>query len=195
MYLKAVAYQEGMTYDFSQEGSFPTKVIRINTKDDKVGDLEKQLSEVLEIPEAKLIILLRHEHGYNNTVSTEYYNMPWRRDKKISEVSKFFHGTVLYCEQGSPDDSFDSRRWKVEFATEVERISLSVNDVHADPEANQFNVRVSLPRTSTVKQLKEVIAKRMQLSINEFYFVRAANDREIKEIDRSLTLTGLSNHS
>ena len=83
IYLKAVAYEEGMTYDFSQPDSFPTKVIRIDMTNDKVSDLEKQLAEVLEIPSKELIILLRHERSYNNTVSTEYYNMAWRREKKI----------------------------------------------------------------------------------------------------------------
>ena len=195
VHLKAVAYEEEMTYDFAQPDSFPTKVVRINGRQDKVCDLEKQLSEMLEIPEAELIVLLRHEHGYNGTVSTEYYNMPWRRDKKIADVSKFTHGTVLYCERGKPDDHFDTRKWKQEFDSEGERISLSVNDVRSDPEANQFEVKVSLPRTSTVKQLKEIIGKRMQLSINEFYLVRSANDRVIKDINQSLTYTGLSNHS
>ena len=35
----------------------------------------------------------------------------------------------------------------------------------------------------------------MSLSINEFYLVRSANDKEIKEINKSLTHTNLSNHS
>ena len=112
LHLKAAAYEDGMTYDFSQPDSFPTKIVKINKSTDKVSDLEKKLSEILDIPEAELIILLRHEKSYNNSISTEYYNMPWRKDKKISEVSKFEHGTVLYCEQGNPSDSFDQRLWK-----------------------------------------------------------------------------------
>ena len=195
MYLKAVAYEEGMTYDFSQPDSFPTKVIRIDMTNDKVSDLEKQLAEVLEIPSKELIILLRHERSYNNTVSTEYYNMAWRREKKIQEVSKFDHGAVLYCERGLPEDNFDERKWKQEFATEAERMTLSMNDPHSDPEAMRFDVRVSLPRTNTVKQLKEIIAKRMQLSINEFYLIRSANDKEIKELNKTLVFIGLSDHS
>ena len=63
--------------------------------------------------------------------------MNWRKDKKIAEAnSKFEHGTVLYCEQGNPEDAFDSRLWKKEFDLETSRITLSVNDIHTDPEAN-----------------------------------------------------------
>ena len=151
MYLRAVAYEENSNYDFSLLDSFPTKVVRIDKVNDLVSDLERQLSEMFEIPEAELIILLRHERGYGSTVSTEYYNMPWRRDKKIAEVSKFDHGTVLYCEQGDPNDSFDTRKWKQEFAMEAERITISVNDIQMDPEAMSFTERISLPRTSTVR--------------------------------------------
>ena len=74
-------------------------------------------------------------------------------------------------------------------------MTLSMNDPHSDPEAMRFDVRVSLPRTNTVKQLKEIIAKRMQLSINEFYLIRSANDKEIKELNKTLVFIGLSDHS
>ena len=57
LYLKAVAYEEGMNYDFSQPDTFPTKLVKINMLTDTVSDLELQLSEMLEIPQDKLIIL------------------------------------------------------------------------------------------------------------------------------------------
>ena len=78
---------------------------------------------------------------------------------------------------------------------ETERITLNVNDVRTDPEGESFDVKISLARTCTVKELKQVIAKRMSLSMNEFYLVRHANDREIRELNQKLTYTGLSNHS
>ena len=66
---------------------------------------------------------------------------------------------------------------------ETERITLNVNDVRTDPEGESFDVKISLARTCTVKELKQVIAKRMSLSMNEFYLVRHANDREIRELN------------
>ena len=40
-----------------------------------------------------------------------------------------------------------------------------------------------------------MIGKRMQLSINEFYLVRDATDKQIKDINKTLTMSGLSDHS
>ena len=90
---------------------------------------------MFDIPQDELIILLRHERGYNSTVATEFYNMEWRRNKKICDAnSKFEHGCVLYCERGNPVDDFNKRKWKIEFDSETSRITLSVNDPNTDPE-------------------------------------------------------------
>lgn len=40
-----------------------------------------------------------------------------------------------------------------------------------------------------------MVARRMELSINEFYMVRNSNDAEIKELHKSMTALGLSTHS
>jgi len=50
------------------------------------------VSELFDIPVDKLIILIRHEHLYNNTVRSELYNMDWRRTKSIDEASRLDHG-------------------------------------------------------------------------------------------------------
>ena len=112
IYLRAVKYEEGMDYDWSRPDSFPSEKIRILPKEDKVEDLEQRLSEALSIPATNLIIFLRHEHGYNSSVSTEFYNMEWRRPKLISEASKGIeHGKVLFCEEGEHGAKFDTFKW------------------------------------------------------------------------------------
>lgn len=87
------------------------------------------MSEALDIPVANCIVFLRHEHGYNSSTSTEYYNMEWRKTKVISEVSKFDHGKVLFVEQGIHGQKFDEYKWQNEFAQEASKITISVNDV------------------------------------------------------------------
>lgn len=81
LFLKAICYVDGLNYDFSKPESFPTQIVKINPQSDKVCDLEAQLASLFGIPKNELIILLRHEQGYNATVSAEYYNMDWRQQK------------------------------------------------------------------------------------------------------------------
>ena len=99
LWLRVVKYEEGLNYDWSKPDSFPSINIKVFPKTEKVNQLEDTVAEALGIPVANLIIFLRNEHGYNSTVSTEYYNIEWRRNRIISEVSKTLtHGKVLFCE-------------------------------------------------------------------------------------------------
>ena len=141
------------------------------------------------------IVFLRHEHGFNSTTSTEYYNMEWRRSKLICDVSKFDHGRVLFVEHGVHGAKFDTYKWHAEFAQEASKITISINDVQNDLEGLLFNIKISLPRTSPVRKLKEEISKRFCLEMNEFRLVRNSNDKEIKEMSISLTAAGLTSHS
>ena len=147
------------------------------------------------IPIANLIILLRHEHGYNSKSSTEYYNMEWRRPKLIGECSKLDHGKVLFCEEGEHGAPFNSYHWHQEFAAEAERVSISINDVANDLEGVHFNIKISLKKSDPIRRLKEEVGKRFNLEMNEFYLVRNSNDKEIKDLDTSLTNAGLTSHS
>ena len=111
IYLRAVKHEEGLNYDWSRPDSFPSEKIRINPKTEKVNELEEKVSAALHIPVENLIIFLRHEHGYNSSTSTEYYNMAWRKPKIISEVSKIDHGKVLYCERGEHGARIETYNW------------------------------------------------------------------------------------
>ena len=77
----------------------------------------------------------------------------------------------------------------------MNRITLSINDPNTDPDGEYFTVKVSLPRTSTIKQLKEVISKRLNIPVNQFYLEREVNSKRMKELNKSLTSESLSNHS
>ena len=81
LHLRALKWEEGLNYDFSKPDSFQTAIVRVDPKTETVSQLEEKLSEALDIPVENCIILLRHEHGYNSSTSTEYYNMEWRRTK------------------------------------------------------------------------------------------------------------------
>ena len=195
MHLRAVKWEEGLDFDYSRPDSFPTEKIVIDPKKETVQQLEEKLSEALSIPIENLIVFLRHEHGYNSSVSTEFYNMPWRKPKIIAECSKFDHGKVLYCELGEHGAQYNTYKWQQEFSTEAERITISVNDIANDLEGVLYNIKISLKKTDPVRKLKEQIAKRFNLELNEFYLVRHSNDKEIKELSKSLSASGFTSHA
>jgi alpha/beta superfamily hydrolase len=87
-----IKHVEGETYDFKSLDKLPSQVIKVHKKNDTVADFEKAVSELFDIPVDKLMILIRHEHLYNNTVRSELYNMDWRRTKSIDEASRLDHG-------------------------------------------------------------------------------------------------------
>ena len=43
--------------------------------------------------------------------------------------------------------------------------------------------------------MKEEVARRFNLELNEFYLVRNTNDKEIKEMSTSLTSAGITSHA
>lgn len=116
VYLRAVKWASDLNFDYSKPDSFPTEMIVVNPKTETVSELEQKVAEALGIPVASLIILLRHEHGYNAQTTTEYFNMEWRRTKLVSECSKLDHGKVLFCEEGVHGAPFNTYHWHQEFA-------------------------------------------------------------------------------
>ena len=155
LHLRALKWEEGLDYDFSRPDSFPTVNIKVDPRQETVAQLEEKLSAALDIPLENCVVFLRHEHSYNSTTSTEYYNMDWRRPKLIHEVSKLDHGKVLYVEYGVRGAKLETYKWHNQFAEEAERITISINDVTNDSEGQQYAIKISLPRTSQVRKLKE----------------------------------------
>jgi hypothetical protein len=110
-YYRLLKFVEGEAFDFRNIDKMQWQVIRVDKKKETVGQFEQRVSELFDIPTDKLIILLRHEHIYNNSVRTELYNMDWRKDKVIEEASRLDHGTVLYIEEGDPKGKLETFKW------------------------------------------------------------------------------------
>ena len=64
--------------------------------------LDQRLAEMFDIPVERLVVFLRHEHVYNNSVRTELYNIDWRKNKTIEDASRLDHGAILYVEEADP---------------------------------------------------------------------------------------------
>lgn len=107
LYIKILKWQADNSFDFSKPGSYPTQVIWVDTKQEKVSDLELKISEFYGIARDKLVICLAHEHSYNSSVTCEFFNMDWRKDKLICESGKLEHGVTLFVEENDPKSDFN----------------------------------------------------------------------------------------
>ena len=139
MYLKAVNWVEGQEYDFTRLHTLPTEIIAINSKVHTTEDLQKQLSELFGLNYENTIIVLRHEKGYDGSISPEYFNMPWRKGKLLSEGTKFEHGFFVFVEETDPTKTkFEGFNWVMQFRLEKDNITLNVNNPESDPEGIHF---------------------------------------------------------
>lgn len=146
---------EGESYDFTRLETLQSQVIRVNKKTERVADLEAQICAIYGIPLESLVILQRHEPIFNQTVRTELYNMEWRKQKIIEEVSKFDHGTMLFIEEGdAKKGKLEEYKWYQEFTKDSERLILNLNNPLEDPEALVFAIKVEMKRDNTVLDLK-----------------------------------------
>lgn len=114
-YLRVLKYVDGEPFDYRVIDKMKWQVLRVDKKAETVAQLEERISEIFDIPVDKLVILLRHEHIYNNTVRTELYNMDWRKPKTIEEASRLDHGQVLFVEENDPKSKLETFKWHQEF--------------------------------------------------------------------------------
>jgi len=63
---------------------------------------------------------------------------------------------------------------------------LLLNDPRSDSDGSYYNAKINLQRTSTAAELREAVAKKFEIPVDAFYLVRAANDKDIKEMTRTL---------
>jgi len=170
-------------------------VIAVNKKADTVGHLEARLAALYDIPADNLLLLLRHEHLFNQTVRSEVYNMDWRRDKTIEDASRLDHGTVLYLEEGNPKGKLEEHRWHQEFTKDQDRLSLSLNDPHTDPDGHVFSVKLDVRKDNTLLELKQRVGELFGLNTSEFVLKRYLNHRELKNMSAKLAELGITNQS
>jgi histidyl-tRNA synthetase len=128
LYLKVIKHQKDTEYTMSSLMQMQFEIVSVDFKEDTVEMLEIKLATLLDIPVEKVIIILRHERGYDGTVTAEYFNMDWRKPKVLSQASKFEHGFYLFVEENSHTEKFDNFEWVKLFKAEQDLMSVSVNN-------------------------------------------------------------------
>jgi len=118
----------------------PTQLIVVHKKQETVADLDKRLSKMFDIPIDKLVVFLRHENAYNNTVRTEVYNIDWRKKMKFEDAARVDHGCILYVEEADPKQKLDDFNWHKEFVKDQEKLKILFHDPINDPEALVFSL-------------------------------------------------------
>jgi len=117
--------------------------------------------------------------------------MDWRKPKIVGDFGSMQHGVTLFVEENDPKGNFDEYRWKREFDSEIEKITLNLNQ--ADDLDDAEPIRIKMDRNETIKQLKQAISDRTGISVDSFYLVRKSNSQEIKDINKTLVAMGFSN--
>ena len=155
VFLKAVKYDPTVDFDFDRGlDKIPTKIVAFNMRTTKVSDMEKELAQEFDIPEDKLVVVLRHEK-FDGSVSPEYFNMEWRRSKRLMECSKFEHGGFVFVEETDVKlVKFADFKWPVYWKLEKDRLTLKINDPEKDPEGDWFNIDIPSNRLTTLGEFK-----------------------------------------
>ena len=81
----------------------------------------------------RMVLLLRHENMFK-AATCEYFNMKWRKPKKLCDCSKLEHGQTIFVEDNDPASDFGKYKWKLEFDLEANKISVNVNNPITDYE-------------------------------------------------------------
>lgn len=157
-----------------------------------VQQLDQRIGEMFGIPEDKLVVLLRHEHIYNNTVRTELYNIEWRKNKRIEDAARLDHGAILYVEEGDPKGQLESYKWHQEFTKDQDRLIFHVNDPLVDPNAEIFSIKIEMRKDNTLLDLKQRISEIIHLNVNDFVVKRNMVQREFKNMNSKLFELGLN---
>ncbi len=109
LYLRVCLWEPDTVYDLSDMATVPfTQVVR-SSLGDTVEQLENKIMELIGL--TRVVILLRHE-SVGGGVRCEYFNLDWRKQKKLKDCSKFTHGYCLFVEDSDPAQAFDLFKWK-----------------------------------------------------------------------------------
>jgi len=132
-FFRVVRWKPDISYDLSKPDSYETDVIRVDWAADKVKDLEGKIGELTGIELDRMVLLLRHENVFK-AATCEYFNMNWRKPKKLRDCSKLEHGQTIFVEDNDPAGDFGKFKWKLEFDLEANKISVNVNNPITDEE-------------------------------------------------------------
>lgn len=146
----------------------------------------KMISTQTKIPENKLKILKKSYMGtssYAETISSRAY-----LDYNMNQA-RVYEGSILLIEE--MENTMLKGKWQTEIEREANRYTVKFN--HPDDKPNfsgysEFKHSVLIDSKALVSELKELIAKKLDLPADEFLLKRGSkNAMELKDLKQRLT--------
>ena len=176
-----------------EEKTSNPKKIGVNKKG-TVADMQKIFEEKLGIPVEKQKIYKKSYAGMSTFC--EQVNNSFHLEKILSYVS-IYDGTTLYVEEADP--SLSKSRWQQQFDIESKRCTIKFNNPLDKPNEYKYiecNHSVVLEFESTIKDLRDMIAKKLNIPTDSFIMKRGgASAMELKDLNLKLIQANLSNYS
>mmetsp|Transcript_7814 Transcript_7814/g.7676 ORF Transcript_7814/g.7676 Transcript_7814/m.7676 type:complete len:478 (+) Transcript_7814:1717-3150(+) len=183
---------EDSTKSFEEKTSNPHKIII--SKKDTVGGMMGIFEQKFNIPQDRQVILKKTYMGM--TTQCEIVNSKGSLGNSLS-YAKIYEGSILYLEES--DENSKTPKWQQQLDLESRRYVIRFNHPDDVPNyANQLDYKLSvvLDCYSTLQALKEMIATKLSLSIEEFIMKRGGKHcQEIKDLTIKLTQASLVNNS
>jgi ubiquitin carboxyl-terminal hydrolase 47 len=180
----------GQTID--EKTSNPTK-IAVNKKG-TVADMQKCFEEKLKIPADKQKIFKKSYAGMSTYC--EQVNYSFNLEKLLSYVG-IYDGTTLYIEESDPTQI--KSKWQQQFDIESKRCTIKFNNPHDKPNEYKYiecNNSIVLEFESTIQNLREMIAKKLNIPSDSFIMKRGGtSSMELKGPNLKLVQANLSNYS
>mmetsp|Transcript_32739 Transcript_32739/g.56995 ORF Transcript_32739/g.56995 Transcript_32739/m.56995 type:complete len:1043 (+) Transcript_32739:920-4048(+) len=157
-----------------------------------VRDLMNKIEEKYGLPADNQLIIKK---GYSAaSITTETVNIATYLDFPLS-YARVYEGSVLFVEQCTTSFS----KWKTEIEADSRRYTIKFN--HPDDVPNAFGqvenrLSVVVENTQTIQELKDLIAKKLEMDGNDFLLKRGNKyGQEVKDYTVKVVSANLMNNS
>ena len=176
----------------------PVHVVKIDQQNDKIADMVQTVADTLKIPLDRVNIMLRNEFSYNDYLRVEYFNMDWALEKKFETIlktnkNKFDHGTVLYVEDNDQKTLLEKFDWYKAMMNSKDLYKLHINLTALQPDNKECTLVVQVPKTATLRRLKDKISKKIGVPASDFGLKRNYVTSELKDLDHTMLQHGITN--
>eukprot|EP00357_Protocruzia_adherens_P000598 CAMPEP_0115029208 /NCGR_PEP_ID=MMETSP0216-20121206/36839_1 /TAXON_ID=223996 /ORGANISM="Protocruzia adherens, Strain Boccale" /LENGTH=1045 /DNA_ID=CAMNT_0002405699 /DNA_START=269 /DNA_END=3406 /DNA_ORIENTATION=- len=175
-----------------------SKIIEIK-RSSSMKDLVERVSQACDIPREKLVIL-RKNASYDRKL-VDVLNTSDVLDRPL-HLARVYDGVNLFVEaheEGSDVRIKDSKsryglQWEGQFEIQNNKIVLKINspdkgDTGSIPE---YDIKITIDNRETARQLKEKIAKKINIEADQFLFKRGGRTGvEIKDLEQKISQINL----
>ena len=156
--------------------------------------MQKTFEDKLGLPIEKQKIFKKSYTGASTFC--EQVNYSFNLEKQLSFVG-IYDGSTLFVEEADP--SLTKARWQQQFDIEAKRCTIKFNNPNDKPNEYKYiecNHSVVLEFESTIQNLRDIVAKKLNIPNNSFIMKRGgACSMELKDPNLKLIQANLSNYS